>query len=364
MEADRWIDRVGSQRSHLPEMAELATIEVELRSLLKALQEAQAAQAPVRTAYEDAQSEAARLAKRAGDLERTLSASTANARELTALQNELDHVRELLGRSEDRELELLLAVEPLDEVVSSIKAQAQPAVARRTELQGVIAELQATLDEELVSLRRARRRARGRPFARALGSLRRGPRARRHVGCRTGRRGAMRRMPDRPVAARRRPVEEPDGRYLHAVSRVRAPAAAVIVLIRHGQTTTNAQRLLVGRSDPALTELGERQARALRPLLENVSVVWSSPLQRARTTAALALPHLDAVVKESFIEVDYGTLDGQPLSAVSAEEWRRFEHDHTMAFGGGRVTVRARPTSARRARRAARRFHQPAAQSQ
>ncbi len=157
MEADRWIDRVGSQRSHLPEMAELSTIEVELRSLLKALQEAQAAQAPVRTAYEDAQSEAARLAKRAGDLERTLSASTANARELTALQNELDHVRELLGRSEDRELELLLAVEPLDEVVSSIKAQAQPAVARRTELQGVIAELQATLDEELVSLRRARR---------------------------------------------------------------------------------------------------------------------------------------------------------------------------------------------------------------
>jgi probable phosphoglycerate mutase len=109
----------------------------------------------------------------------------------------------------------------------------------------------------------------------------------------------------------------------------------VIVLIRHGQTTTNAQRLLVGRSDPALTELGERQARALRPLLENVSVVWSSPLQRARTTAALALPHLDVVVKESFIEVDYGTLDGQPLSAVSAEEWRRFEHDHTMAFGGG-----------------------------
>jgi broad specificity phosphatase PhoE len=109
----------------------------------------------------------------------------------------------------------------------------------------------------------------------------------------------------------------------------------VIVLIRHGQTTTNAQRLLVGRSDPALTELGERQARARRPLLENVSVVWSSPLQRARTTAALALPHLDVVVKESFIEVDYGTLDGQPLSAVSAEEWRRFEHDHTMAFGGG-----------------------------
>jgi alpha-ribazole phosphatase len=109
----------------------------------------------------------------------------------------------------------------------------------------------------------------------------------------------------------------------------------VIVLIRHGQTTSNAQQLLVGRSDPALTELGERQAIALRPLLEDVRVVWSSPLRRARMTAALALPDIAPVVKESFIEVDYGTLEGQPLSAVSGEEWRRFEHDHTMAFGGG-----------------------------
>ena len=60
----------------------------------------------------------------------------------------------------------------------------------------------------------------------------------------------------------------------------------MILLIRHGQTTTNAQNLLVGRSDPPLTELGQRQARALRPLLDGVEEVWTSPLQRARSTAA------------------------------------------------------------------------------
>lgn len=109
----------------------------------------------------------------------------------------------------------------------------------------------------------------------------------------------------------------------------------MILLIRHGQTTTNARRLLVGRGDPPLTELGERQARALRSLLDNVSEVWSSPLERARQTAALALPHLEPVIVESFIEVDYGSLDGEPLSVVSDEQWRQFEHDHTMAFGGG-----------------------------
>lgn len=156
MEADRWIDRVGSQRNHLPEMAELATLEEELRSLVKALHEAQAAQGPVRTAYEDARSESERLRQRANDLERTLSVSTANARELTAIQHELEHLRELLGRSDDRELDLLLEVEPLDETVAAIKARAQPGVGRRAELLAAIAQLQATLDEELVSLRQAR----------------------------------------------------------------------------------------------------------------------------------------------------------------------------------------------------------------
>jgi hypothetical protein len=156
MDADRWIDRVGSQRSHLPEIAELSSVETELRSLMKALQEAQAAQAPVRTAYEDSAAEAERLRTRSVDLERTLGSSTANARELAALQTELDHVRELLSRVEDRELEFLLAVEPLDETIQAVKSQAQPMVARRSELLGAITELQASLDEELVALRTAR----------------------------------------------------------------------------------------------------------------------------------------------------------------------------------------------------------------
>jgi probable phosphoglycerate mutase len=116
---------------------------------------------------------------------------------------------------------------------------------------------------------------------------------------------------------------------------MRTFAAAVIILIRHGQTTSNAARLLVGQSDPALTELGERQARALRPYLLSVQEVWTSPLQRARATAALAMPELPAKVMHPFIEVDYGSLDGQPLSLVSEEQWRAFEHDHNTAFGDG-----------------------------
>ncbi len=109
----------------------------------------------------------------------------------------------------------------------------------------------------------------------------------------------------------------------------------MIHLIRHGQSTSNAANLLVGRGDTPLSETGREQAIALRPYLQDVYEVWTSPLQRARETGALAVPHLEAKVVDSFIEVDYGTLDGQPLSIISGEEWRAFEHDHDKAFGGG-----------------------------
>jgi predicted nucleic acid-binding Zn-ribbon protein len=156
MEADRWIDRVNAQRTHLPEIAELTALEAELRSLLKNLHAAEAAFAPLKLAFDATADESSRLKKRATDLDATLATSTANARELAALQTELVHVRALVSASEDRELEQLEELEPRDEEIDAIKARAQPGVVRRSELMDVIARLQASLDEELVALRASR----------------------------------------------------------------------------------------------------------------------------------------------------------------------------------------------------------------
>jgi hypothetical protein len=152
MEADRWIDRVRAQKTHLPELAELATLEAELRALLGALRAAEADLAPLASRRDVAAAESLRLKKRANDLDSALSSSTANARELSALQNELTHVRQLLVTSEDRELELLVELEPKEATIEDVKRRAQPGVARRAELQASIKDLQASLDEELVAL--------------------------------------------------------------------------------------------------------------------------------------------------------------------------------------------------------------------
>lgn len=156
MEADRWIERVSAQRTHLPESAELAALEGELRGLQKSLLEVQAVAEPLKRSYDEVAQESSRLKKRANDLDATLAASTANARELNALQKELVHVRSLLGQSEDRELELLLKVDPREAEIASLKSRAQPGVLRRRELMNVVAQLQASLGEEIVSLRSAR----------------------------------------------------------------------------------------------------------------------------------------------------------------------------------------------------------------
>lgn len=156
MEADRWIDRVAAQRTHLPESAELSELEAELRRLVASLREAEADLAPTKLAYDAAADESRRLKQRAGDLDATLSSSTAHARELTALEHEFTHVRQLLGESEDRELALLMDLEPKEAAVASIRAAAQPGVARRARLTETIEQLRATLDEELVALRDGR----------------------------------------------------------------------------------------------------------------------------------------------------------------------------------------------------------------
>jgi len=109
----------------------------------------------------------------------------------------------------------------------------------------------------------------------------------------------------------------------------------VIYLVRHGQSTTNAQALLVGRSDPPLTERGREQASALAPWLADVVEVWSSPLQRAVETETLAAPSHQPRLVDSLIEVDYGALDGVPLADVTPEEWRAFEAEHHLSLGGG-----------------------------
>jgi broad specificity phosphatase PhoE len=112
---------------------------------------------------------------------------------------------------------------------------------------------------------------------------------------------------------------------------------SVLFLVRHGQTAANAAGLFLGRADPPLTELGQRQARAIAAALPAPSLLISSPLRRARdTAAAFGRP---VQVDERWIEMDYGDVDGQPVASMTDEVWSRWRADPTFAPGGGELVA-------------------------
>jgi broad specificity phosphatase PhoE len=112
----------------------------------------------------------------------------------------------------------------------------------------------------------------------------------------------------------------------------------VLILVRHGQTDANARGVLLGRADPALDAVGRTQASAvaaaLSPLRRDTRII-SSPLRRARETAALIAREGPFEIDERWIELDYGSFEGTPVADVPEETWARWRSDADFAPGGG-----------------------------
>ncbi len=83
-----------------------------------------------------------------------------------------------------------------------------------------------------------------------------------------------------------------------------------IYLTRHGQTDYNKKRMMQGRSDIPLNEVGISQAQERRKSLGNIrfDAVYASPLIRAVRTAQIIgdVRQEDVIRDERIIEADFG----------------------------------------------------------
>ncbi len=119
--------------------------------------------------------------------------------------------------------------------------------------------------------------------------------------------------------------------------------ATRLLLLRHGQTELSVQRRYSGRGDPALTELGRRQAEAAARYLAQrggIAAVISSPLQRAHDTAAAAAQGLglDVTVDDDLIETDFGAWEGLTFTEAAERDpelHRRWLRDTSIEPPGG-----------------------------
>jgi len=116
-----------------------------------------------------------------------------------------------------------------------------------------------------------------------------------------------------------------------------------ILLVRHGESTWNAEGRWQGQGDPPLSPRGEEQARALAACLreEKPSSIVASDLRRAADTARILgaelglVPRFDARLREH----DVGAWSGLPHEEIAArwpEQLARFRAgDLDVRPGGG-----------------------------
>jgi 2,3-bisphosphoglycerate-dependent phosphoglycerate mutase len=132
----------------------------------------------------------------------------------------------------------------------------------------------------------------------------------------------------------------------------------LLYLIRHGESTHNAEGRIQGQSDASLSELGRRQGQAAAEALRSLPIdaVFSSPLRRAKETAqAIASPHhLPVQTDPRWMELNVGVFQDRLKTElaeaypVELTHWLSGDEDFVIPGGESRRQLAARGRDAMR----------------
>lgn len=104
-----------------------------------------------------------------------------------------------------------------------------------------------------------------------------------------------------------------------------------LVLVRHGESESNRNGSIAGRTDSPLTALGIKQAHdfghRLQELRVDFDAVYSSPMQRARHTAQYICPGQPITTDARLHERFYGPIEGK-----GAQEYQPYILKETAAL--------------------------------
>ncbi|NGP46316.1 histidine phosphatase family protein [Bacillaceae bacterium SIJ1] len=106
-----------------------------------------------------------------------------------------------------------------------------------------------------------------------------------------------------------------------------------VLLVRHGETDWNREGRVQGRTDILLNHRGVKQAEYCRRALKDMTFdcVVSSPLARARETAAFIAGPRQIIVEDAFIERHYGMAEGLTIEECrQSYPDRRYPYEETL----------------------------------
>ncbi|MBM4286475.1 MAG: histidine phosphatase family protein [Deltaproteobacteria bacterium] len=123
-----------------------------------------------------------------------------------------------------------------------------------------------------------------------------------------------------------------------------------IILVRHGQTPWNRDKIFRGSKDIPLNDQGREEARLAGEWLrgETIHAAYTSPLSRSRDTAQAIAVHHGLAVQDlpGLTDLCYGDWEGLPLTEVKvkyADLYRQWERSpHLVRFPGGETLAEVR----------------------
>jgi broad specificity phosphatase PhoE len=126
-----------------------------------------------------------------------------------------------------------------------------------------------------------------------------------------------------------------------------------LYFVRHGETAFNKQHRAMGqRIDGELDETGLRQAHeVIGKLPKDFTLIYSSPLKRAATTAKIIADYFDKniIIDQKLRERDFGTLSGKTWHEMEEETGKPMtqldddlQYDYTPYGGESVAQVKAR----------------------
>ena len=154
---DTAISQLEHRRAALPERRQLARVVAALRGVEDRVSEVEASRAALVERQEALESEIAAATARREVLEKRMYAARGTpARELQAMDEEIHHLRERQGQLEDAELEVMVALEPLDAESAALGAEKTALGTEAGQLRAALAEVETQIEAQLAVQRVAR----------------------------------------------------------------------------------------------------------------------------------------------------------------------------------------------------------------
>lgn len=105
-----------------------------------------------------------------------------------------------------------------------------------------------------------------------------------------------------------------------------------IYVVRHGRVPSNDKKIISGRNNEELTEVGVKQAESVRDKLQDVNfdAIFSSNVRRAVQTANILNIHgLEINLDERLAEREPGTMLGKSRKDIDKSLWNSLSLDRT-----------------------------------